>query len=635
MSGTPYVVSPMHFADAMSKHWSSKLGNEPSETLREVWITMAHTFGGMILGVYQGEWGILQPPTGTGKTEGSALYCAMATKYNDPSEAQVGILVVARTIEQAEEYVSLINKHADREVAIGHHHKRPINVFQMNDAEVLVITHQALVMAITGLIKETRTKWSEFVQWRGGRRNLVVIDEALSGLIEYRCLTLPRLDTVLSLIPERLRVIHKDEVAHLERLASELSIRRNRAVLGEKIINEVLWKGRAASEQVDLSGLMQALNREDLGKALYQEQGHAERASLKEVAHDVLVSAEAILNQYALYARKGDEHALFTSLLLIPKDMPPCVVLDATAKYSEVWELLGDRVHLAPCPPDARNYKNVTMNVATSRGLGKKAMKGNSEALLPRLYSELDEVLPEGAEALLVLHQDVKQLARGYKSKANISLVHWGALDGKNDWQDHQAVVLCGLSYRDNVWPIQTFFALAGPQDTAWLSKPSYETHENILRLLQQRQLSSAVIQAINRVRCRRVIDAEGNCLPTDVYIVLPNGEDGDAILAAITEAMPSVRVVPWSFSLRGPKANVRKASSHERLLNLLAEATETMAMDWVVETLNLSVSALKDLRTVLRRETHHLRQAMKELGFTYASSGKGKAMKDFIVKVT
>ena len=100
-------------------------------------------------------------------------------------------------------------------------------------------------------------------------------------------------------------------------------------------------------------------------------------------------------------------------------------------------------------------------------------------------------------------------------------------------------MVIFGLPYRDPVWATNTFFALQGLQDNRWLEQPSWGAYADVRREMQRRQLTVSVIQAVNRVRCRRVIDGDGNCPPTDVFIVLPHGADGDAILGHLQEEMP------------------------------------------------------------------------------------------------
>ena len=55
------------------------------------------------------KWRILQPPTGTGKTQGTCLYAALQADLNRHAETPVGILIVTRTILQADEIAATTN----------------------------------------------------------------------------------------------------------------------------------------------------------------------------------------------------------------------------------------------------------------------------------------------------------------------------------------------------------------------------------------------------------------------------------------------------------------------------------------------------------------------------------------------
>src|SRR5205814_2117763 len=89
---------------------------------------------------------------------------------------------------------------------------------------------------------------------------------------------------------------------------------------------------------------------------------------------------------------------------------------------------------------------------------------------------------------------------------------------------------------------------------------------------MEQRQMSVSIIQAINRVRCGRVIDAEGRSPPADIYIVLPKDKTGDAILRDILADMPELNVVAWAFDLDGPRVRrARSGTAHEALISLMS----------------------------------------------------------------
>ena len=56
------------------------------------------------------------------------------------------------------------------------------------------------------------------------------------------------------------------------------------------------------------------------------------------------------------------------------------------------------------------------------------------------------------------------------------------------------------------------------------------------------------VVQAMNRIQCRKVIDELGNCAPTDFFIRLPADSTGEEVLNGIKRSMPGIKVVAWDL---------------------------------------------------------------------------------------
>ena len=190
------------------------------------------------------------------------------------------------------------------------------------------------------------------------------------------------------------------------------------------------------------------------------------------------------------------------------------------------------------------------------------------------------------------------------------------------------------MPYRDQVWSTNLFFALQGLQDNDWIAEPRWGKYADIHREMQRRQLSVSIIQAINRVHCRRVIDAEGNCPPTDIFIVLRDGDEGDAILDHIREEMPGIVVKKWDFELDGPAERIRRGSSHNALMILMENRLPgEIAMSQIRSELGLTDEGLKELRKVLRDDSHQLTRALAEMGVSYVSTKRGRGSRSFLLK--
>lgn len=226
-----------------------------------------------------------------------------------------------------------------------------------------------------------------------------------------------------------------------------------------------------------------------------------------------------------------------------PSRLPGAVILDATANNDVLYQLLEDRVYVAAIPPNVRNYCNVTLHVArTSSGLGKSITEDTKHLRLPRLAKHLSEEIAPGRSVFLCVHKHSEALAETFSTdKLKLNVGHWGAIDGKNTWKDCDVAVIYGLPYMDQRRAINNLFATHGPQDTAWLQANTHKQHATLVNVIMQRHLSTSVVQAINRICCRRVIDEHGRCPVSDVYILLPKNWQGDAILSDIQANMPGI----------------------------------------------------------------------------------------------
>jgi hypothetical protein len=263
-------------------------------------------------------------------------------------------------------------------------------------------------------------------------------------------------------------------------------------------------------------------------------------------------------------------------------------------------------------------------------------MIAKGKTRFPRLLAALESELGSERSVFLCLHKDIEHVALNHDHRfARFDVAHWGGIDGRNDWSTNDTAVIFGLPYRGQVWSTNLFFALQGYQDDYWLQNPGWNEHDDVRQVMEQRQLSVSVIQAINRICCRRVVDAQGRCPPADIYLILPQDKTGDAIFQDILADMPSLRVVPWAFELDGPKVRkVRKGSSHDALISYMTSRLpgET-AMSNVQRELGLEPLKLKKLKAVLATPDHHTTTALRDIGVTYVVRGVKRGAKAFLIK--
>ena len=90
-----------------------------------------------------------------------------------------------------------------------------------------------------------------------------------------------------------------------------------------------------------------------------------------------------------------------------------------------------------------------------------------------------------------------------------------------------------------------------------------------------------------------------------------------------------------WPFEPDGPKVRVkRKGLPHERLVTFMAHRNPGRTyMNLISREFGPKPQERKDLQKVLRDENHATTLALKAVGVTYGSEGKGRGAKSFLVK--
>jgi hypothetical protein len=208
---------------------------------------------------------------------------------------------------------------------------------------------------------------------------------------------------------------------------------------------------------------------------------------------------------------------------------------------------------------------------------------------------------------------------------------HWNAIDGRNDWQDFDTAVIFGLPYRDKIWSANTFMALRGLQTNDWLNNEGdrpFKQYRDVRKALEIGRLTVEIVQAVNRVRSRRVIDAEGNCSPVDVFIMLPDDETGRSIIEGIEKEMTGIKVIEWDYARHSTvKRKVRRSNFAEALeaFAKVMPVGRQSATD-VRNFLKMSRRTFMTLAEQLRDTGSDLAKALAEHGVRYETSINGGA---------
>jgi hypothetical protein len=572
---------------------------------------------------------VLPLPTGSGKTEGTCVYAAIQAETNaNSASCPVGVLIITRLIKDAERLAASINSIAGRTVAATSHTDSKLKTSEMADVDILVITHAAFMRACWAFGAGDEHRWDSYHSWRGGKRHSVIVDEALLNSVSSYKITSKDIELVLRAVPHEDRDRFASAIDTLTRLRCYLDKQERKPVAGVDTIP--LWGEGSPRHAAEVGALREALGYAEFNPDLFAE----------EAAHNVstvLESVQVMLEEFAYYHRSGARHTLNSARYLIPQGMPGVLVLDATARSNMTYELLGGGVMIADVPSGIRNYDNVTLHVArTASGMGKTKMEKAKHTRMPRLTADLAKELPKGSKVFLCVHKCAKDLAISYSTEdLPLRVGYWGAVDGSNEWSDCNVAVIFGLFWQDPTRPINNVFAIDGPKDSAWLRSPRYSNHENILDVISQKEVSVSVIQAINRICCRKVVDEDGRCAKADVYIVLPKDGRGDAILHDIHANMPEIREVEWQFEPDGPKVYApRNKSAAQAVIEMMrTRQPGTTPLSYVRTQLTLTQKQFGRLKEDLAKASSNLTAALHELGVIYRLEGRGSATKGFLVK--
>lgn len=633
-------VPPQEFSLRMKDHWTTKHGLCSSKPLERLWTIMAETFNSAITDAANGvtaNWRILQPPTGSGKTTGACLFAAMQAECNRASEGAlepVGTIIVTRLIEDADGLAATINEHAGRAVAIAHHSSDPKSADALAQHDTIVITHQAYLNASAS----HGDRWERLTNWRGGKRLLTIVDEALANVVESAKVTSSDISRVQSYIGADLEKQFWTECVALHILRKLLDRHAEASDTGHGFTRGVWSEGvnELKPGLVNFGPLRKALKGIAFDKLGAMMEDTNTRLRIGRKVDETLEHAQALFDNWAYYAKSGDEHAMHSSALAVPWDAPGPVVLDATARADFLWDLFEDRALRVLTPSHVRDYSNVTLHVARASGVGKRSMKENFSARFPRLLADLEGRLSPDRSIFVCLHKDNRPLALDYAPQfSQFSIGHWGKVDGSNAWKDFDTAVIFGLPYRDQVWSNDTFFALQGFQEDEWFGEPRWKHHRDVRRVMRQRQLSVSIIQAIGRIRLRRVVDEHGKCPPADVFIVLPKSQEGDEVLQDILTDLPGLKLADWDFSMDGPKVRKpRKGSSHEALIAYMEQRLPgAVSMSKIASDLKLEPKKREKVREKLSKPSSGLSEALRALGVAYRVDGKGRGARSFLVK--
>jgi len=259
-------------------------------------------------------------------------------------------------------------------------------------------------------------------------------------------------------------------------------------------------------------------------------------------------------------------------------------------------------------------------------------MKKKAETEAPAILNAIKDTIGNDHKVFVCCHAAVEEhfagLEHGFEALGH---GHWNAIDGRNDWKDFDTAVIFGLPYRDRIWSANVFMAIFGAQSTEWLNgtvERKFRTYRDIRKALEVGRLVVEIVQAINRVRSRRVIDADGNCAPVNVFVLLPDDETGQKIVEGIKDEMPEIKVTDWDFAKRSTSRRQIKRSNYGEALRVHARVMVPgrYSATSVRTDLRMSRATWFRLAEELRAPGSDLARDLAEIGVRYVPGIAGSA---------
>lgn len=357
----------------------------------------------------------------------------------------------------------------------------------------------------------------------------------------------------------------------------------------------------------------------------------AENRRLQNWCLDTVSTVDSLFKTFIFYSRNQSSPTFNTARLLVPPSVKGGVILDATASCNVVYDLFKGATVIQP-PPGTRKYHNVTLHVSYGHAVGKSDMVKKGLDLCLSLVADLDQRFssePGRKKSLVVTHKKVEPfLTQCLPKNFKMDIAHYGAVDGSNEWKDFDTVVIFGLPYKPKRWAPSIFMAYQGVQDSLWLHDPDrrgFKRHTDIRRAIDTGQMVSDIIQAVNRISCRRVIDDEGNCPRTDIFILLPTPTEAKTLLEGIGDEMPGVNTVDWDYchqkqGTRGRRVNRGNFDESLRVYLSGMNPGDRIAASRVRETLQVKSTTWDRIASRLKTGSidDPLCQELKKLGVTY-----------------
>ena len=608
---TEKILKKIQLSEDFSKDiWEDLCGNVSSPHLRINWAEIFGAFETCIEinkdSTAATETLVMPALTGTGKTLATEYYASHL-------DGDTGVLIVTFLKDEVDSIVKNINRWADQDKAVAFHSDSRLTRSDLKDYQVLVITHKGLEMAIDQQNRyDDDRKLKHFYNYGTGRRELIIIDEEMDHIISTE-LQINDVNALLGTLEAygRLNSVSNDikiDISNLKALMDvfkeakedlEIPLEPNDPGvpdIGQPIHIQQIRESLLLGHTLALEATQKLLNTGEFYTAMSTHNSNNNQAMI-----NIIDSIASIMeSEWAYYyIDHYGVSQIRTARSTRLKGMS-CVVLDATASTNSYYKLQSD-VAMRNLSNKVRTYKNVTLHTSKDWRTGKAKMCTKENA-----YKHLQEVNNNNTfsntKIALFTHKKLRGLIEdNYPEQiSNISLGHFNALTGVNKYRDCNTLYIFGMLHKPD--PVYTDLHALSVRGSDCFNDDQVVKDERTE--MEYSLMSCDIVQMINRVSCRKVIDTEGNCPDTEVYLTLPkNNALANIIISNIQIQMPGIVIKDdWEFN-PSPANKPGPVSKYDDLVldKLILSTDKVIPFSLIAKELKIKKSAKDTLRAKLK----------------------------------
>nr|WP_152997422.1 hypothetical protein [Methylobacterium sp. GXS13] len=513
-----------------------------------------------------------------------------------------------------------INYIASETRALAAHSDTSINTDAITQCAVLSITHSGLDQAffnhLNGWSSGTDIRYLD--NWRYGRRQLVVIDEAFP-LVRSFSLTQHDIGVLHNVLRNSIHPGLREIEELTAKLLATMKMVQTAEAQKDSFLSKELMLRLSELVYRDISSCFRAVRPDDLQSFCRKDTDPRKELESCRAVINELSQIKRIGNAFT--TKSGNVVTISASEPAIPDDIGG-VILDATASKDKRYELLPARMSIIRPSRKLRTYNKVTLWVSKGHQVGKHYLTKNAANDWPGIANSVSMLRGDDKDVLVCCHKDAEDAIReAVTNLGSCHTAHYGNITGKNDWYKGSTVVIFGLPYLNPIVPTQICAALLPRSANA-------ETHRLDDNFLDRASVSSKliasynvieVIQAINRVRCRQMVDANGGCEPTDVFILCQKGEAGEDLIAQLIDEMPGVVVREWE--LKASSRKTKTTPSANKVLKALSSLAPGEHLSSEVRKMaDVSSTSYSRFVQELSRPNSEMAKTVRGYGVTYIS---------------